>query len=370
MSHFSVVVCLEDKDGTLARAVTVERDGFQGVIRGAVEHRLTGVLAPYDENLEVDPYRDYEDGGPEDYWLYRSLKTAVEDERNGTGIKPYKPDEIGWSSSSSKETPDDQRVEIAKRAALFRTLPEPATWESLKDAYELLYPGESGDFPEVDPEDNRAYRMTTSNPDSKWDYWRIGGRWGGKVAYRAECALEVIHAERGWDSPDDIPLLRCDGGPKRALDLAVMRDEAGEAARKTYREYHSLVDALPEARPWSAFRARLEDGSGYTIDRARAEYHSQPRVRALQGTDFRHHDDPIAEFGTDIAVCAEKARAGAVPGFATVTLDGKWMAPGRMGWFAATDATDSTRIGYWEAANAYIDSLPDDAWLVVVDCHV
>lgn len=53
-----------------------------------------------------------------------------------------------------------------------------------------------------------------------------------------------------------------------------------------------------------------------------------------------------------------------------VTLDGKWMAPGRMGWFAATDATDSTRIGYWETANAYIDALPDDAWLVVIDCHV
>ena len=370
MSHFSVTVCLDDKDGSLARAAVVAGGGFGGAIRAAVERRLEGVLAPFDENLEVEPYRDYEEGGPEDYWLHSSLKRADEDDRNGTGILPYEPGAIGWSSSSSKETPDEQRVEIAKRAALFRTPPEPVTWESLKDAYDLLYPGESDDFPEVDPGDYRAYRMSTRNPDAKWDYWRIGGRWGGRFAYRPESAFEVIGTEKGWDSPENIPLLRCDGGPKRALDLAAMREDAAEAARKTYREYHSIVGELPEAQPWRAFYAKVEAGGGYSIDQARADFHAQPRVRAIEGTDFRYRDDPISEFGVSLAICAEKARAGAAPGFAVVTLDGKWMAPGRMGWWAATDATDSTRIGYWEAANAYIDGLPGDAWLVVVDCHI
>lgn len=376
MSHFSVTVCLGDEDGALARAAAVQANGFrptyvgdESSLRRIVEARLEPVLAPYDENLEVTPYRDYEEGGPEEYWLYRSLKRAVEDEANGTGIKPYNPGMIGWSTAESKETPDEQRMKIAKEAALFRTLPEPVTWDSLRDVYGLLYPGEEDDFPEID-ENDRAYKMSTYNPDSKWDYWRVGGRWGGNFTCRPESALEVIGTEKGWDSPGDIPLLRCDGGRKGALDLAAMREDAAEAARKTYREYHSIVDSLPEARPWSAFWARLEDGSGYTIDQARADYRSQPRVQAMDGTDFRWHDDTVAEFSGDIALHAEKARAGAVPGFATVTLDGKWMAPGRMGWFAATDATDSTRIGYWEAANAYIDSLPDDAWLVVIDCLI
>jgi hypothetical protein len=41
-----------------------------------------------------------------------------------------------------------------------------------------------------------------------------------------------------------------------------------------------------------------------------------------------------------------------------------------MGWFAITDATDGSRIQYLEAANAYIESLPDDTWLVTVDMHI
>lgn len=69
-------------------------------------------------------------------------------------------------------------------------------------------------------------------------------------------------------------------------------------------------------------------------------------------------------------VYAEKARAGAVPGFALVTTHGQWMAPGQMGWFGATDASDDSRAGYWKTANAYIEALPDDAWLVAVDCHI
>lgn len=367
MSHFSVVACLDDKDGLLARAVTVAGDGFGGAVRSAVGHRLEGVLAPYDENLEVEAYRDYEEGEPSDYWLYRSLKRAAENERNGTGVLPYKPDALGWGTDFSKETPGEQRVKIAKEAALFRSLPEPVTWEALIDMGGILYP-EDDDRLLVD-DDGRAYRMSTSNPDSKWDYWRIGGRWGAYFPFRAECSGEVIGAERGWDSPEEMAPLHCDGGPKRALDLTAKREDAAVKGRKTYAEYQSVVDGLPEALPWSSFTARIDAG-GYTIQQARADYHAQPRVQAVQHSDFRYRDDVIAECAVDVSLYAERERARAVPGFAVVTLEGKWMAPGRMGWFAATDATDSTRIGYWEAANAYIDALPEDTYLIAVDCHV
>jgi hypothetical protein len=212
--------------------------------------------------------------------------------------------------------------------------------------------------------------MSTYNPDSKWDYWRIGGRWGGQFPFRQEFASQVIMPERGWDSPEEIKLLSCDGGPKRALDLAAMRDAAEEQARKTYATYHALVDHLPEALPWSSFADNISEGTGYTIDQARQEYRNQPRVQAVSGTDFAWGEDVITKFSVPVDLYAEKARAGAVPGFALVTTDGRWMAPGNMGWFAITDANENTRISYWEAANAYVESLPDSAWLVVIDCHI
>jgi hypothetical protein len=297
MSHFTVVVCTEDPE------------------------RLEAALAPFDENLEVEPYRDYEDGEPAEHW---SL---------GKG-----------------------------------TLSGPVTWADVARLYNEKYADDEERM--LVDESGRAYSMSTRNPDAKWDYWRVGGRWGGMFPYRQEHAREVMKPERGWDSPDTIMPLHCDGGPKRALDLDAAREEAAQKARKTWREFHDAVAGTPAALPWATFREMLDTLPGYTIERAREEYRSQPRVQAIDGSDFRHHDDPIAAFAVPVDLFAEKARAQAVPGFATLTLDGRWMAPGRMGWFASTDATDSTRIGYWEAANGYINALPDDAWLIAVDCHI
>jgi hypothetical protein len=370
VSHFKVIVCLDDRDGALARAVTVGKE-FPGAVRSAVENKLETLLAPYDENREAAPYRSYEEGGPEEYWLYRTLKQADEDERNGTGILPYKPDQVGWSSNSSKQTTNEQKVEIARKASLFRSLPEPVTWEAVIDMGKIIYPDEdSSEWPAID-ENDRAYKMSTYNPESKWDWWSIGGRYGARLSYRPEHAGEIVFFERSWDSPtENVGLLRCDGGRKGALDLDAVRDDAAKAAVKIYREYHALVDHLPEALPWRVFADNISEGNGYTIGQAREEYRAQPRVVAVQGTDLVWRDDAISEFGVSEELYENKARAGALPGFALVTTDGRWMEQGRMGWWAMTDATDESRTSYQEAANAYIESLPDDAWLVIVDCHI
>jgi hypothetical protein len=345
MSHFSVVVCLDDP-GNLSEA-----------------------LAPFNENKEVEPYRSYEDGGPNEHWLYRSLERADEDDRNGTGILPYKPDELGWSSDSSKETPEAQRRKIAKDAALFRSLPMPITWVEVVRLHNERYADED-DALLYDDASGRAYTMSTYNPESKWDYWRIGGRWGGYFRHRDGCRDRVIKPKRDWDSPELIAPMAADGGPKAALDLDALREAKASEARKTYIEFHKLVEGTPEALPWSVFADNINPESGYTIHQAREEYHSQPRVVALKGTDFRWHDDAIATFQQPENLYVEKERARAVPGYALLTLDGKWMAPGRMGWFGMSSDQESDRIGYWEAANAYIESLPDSTWLIAVDCHI
>lgn len=343
MSHFSVIVCT-DNPGS-----------------------LDALMAPWDEGREVEPYRDYEAGGPSEYWLYRSLKRAADDFASGGGIKPYKPDDLGWSSSSSKKTPEAQREEQRVDAELFHSLPDPITWADIARIHNERYPDE-GD-PLYVAEDGRAYTMSTYNPDSKWDYWRIGGRWSGYFPYRDGHARLVIKAGGGWDSPDIQPR-HCDGGPKGALDLAALREEKAAEARKLYAGWQELVRDTPDALPWSAFADNISPEHGYTIDQAREEYHSQPRIQAIKGSDFSHYDDPVTEFGKPEALYVETQRARAVPGYAVVTLDGRWMSPGKMGWFGMSSDGPGDRIGYWEAANAYIDALEDSAHLIALDCHI
>lgn len=305
MSHFTVVVCTPGPD------------------------HLDALLAPFDENLEVAPFCDYEDGGPSDHWAVSSL-------RKNAGLNP-----------------DDATL----------------TWAQVAEAHNRRYGDET---PLLLNDDGRACTMSTRNPQAKWDYWRVGGRWGGYFACRPGCTRLTIKPQARWDSPDIKPG-RCDGGPKRALDLDGMRDERAAEARLRYAEYAGLVKDTPEALPWHTFSDNISPENGYTLEQAREEYHSQPRMQALKGTPFDEPfgDDPAEEFGGKSEQrYAEIARARAVPGFATVTTDGRWMAPGRMGWFAAHDDSEGDRIGYWEAANAYIGGLSDDTWLIAVDCHI
>ena len=347
MSHFSVVVCIDDPK------------------------RLDDVMAPWDENREVEPYRNYEDGGPADHWFYGSLQRAAEDYASGGGIKPYKPDEFGWSSASSKKTPAQQREEQRADAELLATLPSPVTWAALARAYNERYDGE-GETPLLVSEDGlRGYTMSTYNPESKWDYWTIGGRWSGYFRYREGCRGAVLLPEGGrWDAPKDISPRACNGGQKRHLDLDGLRTDKAAEARKTYREWQEVTAGTPDALPWSVFTDNISEGGGYTIERAREEYHSQPRVQAIQNTDFRWNDDPIAEFAVPEELYVEReGRARAVPGYATVTTDGRWMAPGKMGWFGMSTDQEGDRFGYWEAANAYIEGLDDDIYLIALDCH-
>lgn len=86
--------------------------------------------------------------------------------------------------------------------------------------------------------------------------------------------------------------------------------------------------------------------------------------------EFRWHDDAVGQFSIPEKLYIARETARAVPGYALLALDGRWMAPGKMGWWGVSSETDSDLIGYWETANAYIEALSATTFLVALDCHV
>lgn len=315
------------------------------------------LLAPYDENVRVAPRRSYEEGEASSYWYYESLKRDWE---------------------KALETPAGQDPELEKRARRYLEFSDPPTWAEVVRLHNA-YLDEDGDermyLDEELPGGPRAYTMTTYNPDSKWDWHEVGGRWRGSLRYRPGMADEVLNADTGPSEsgfgfdPATISPLHCDGGPKRALDLEATRQEAEDKARKLAEDFAALTQGTPLLRPWAEFLARKEAEEGYTIEQARKDYHSQPGILALKDSDFRWADEPW-KYQRPVDVQVAEARAAAIPGYALLRRDGTWLEPGRMGWWAMSDATEDSRALYREAANAYVDALPDDAWLVMVDCHI
>lgn len=224
---------------------------------------------------------------------------------------------------------------------------------------------------EVSPYQEKDGTMSTYNPDSKWDWFTVGGRWGGTLLYKEGHNSEVILPERQWSSPEKFRFYSCDGGRKRALDLEKMRDSAAAEARETFREYEALTAGTPEALPFRVFGDNISEGNGYTAEQARAEYRAQPRIEKLKGTKFdRLFSDLVEEFEAGEDEYARRASASAVPGYALLTLEREWIAPGEMGWFGMSTDGQGDRDEYTRVANEYIDRLPDSTWLILVDCHI
>jgi hypothetical protein len=392
MSHFTVTVCLSDEDGMLARAIEISKTDAapQAFLREVIEQRLADALAPFDENAVGEPHRDYENGEPGEHWIIRSVRSgadshaqlmargamALAQERVVERIPvTMRGREQGDQLALALEAVTEAAVGWARDAEQAATLPGHVTWADVARLHNERYSAEDGDAEMLLAEDGRAYTMSTYNPDSKWDWYAIGGRWTGYFPYKGKFARQVITGEPGLMT-DQAKGGHCDGGPLSALDLAGLREAKATEARVLYGTYLKAIEGTPPARSWKYFREQVSEvggATGYTVDQARDEYHSQPRVQKLEATEeFRgwFSQDPIEEFAIPEKLYVARRVAQAVPGYATLTADGRWMAHGDMGWFGMSNDEESSRIGYWEVANAYIESLPETAWIIAVDCHI
>jgi hypothetical protein len=378
MSHFSVLVAIP------APVDLTKLDSVIGEI-----------MAPWDETTPVAPYKVYEEGGPENYWWVSAVRRGAKLHAEGAPVEVPTPNQGRFMPGkiyragmylTPQEFIEAERTERAEDAVWAEKLGEHPTWGDVVRLYrEKYHPGteiarlgdvDPDDLPQgllYDPEEEKAFEWSTYNPASKWDYWRIGGRWAGGYFKVKSNAPGLIQANSSWDSPTGRkPGLRADGGPKRLLDLDGMREEAMVAAGARYDKWIKLSGEHLTAKAWSQFRAEVE-AELITIEQAREIYHAQPVVQAWKKVDgdSLFGECPLDEFGISREEYTERAYNGAVSGYAFVSLEGEWIAPGRMGWFGMSSDSEGDRIGYNAAVNLYLkDQLGDDDYLVVLDCHI
>lgn len=158
-----------------------------------------------------------------------------------------------------------------------------------------------------------------TNPNAKWDWWVVGGRWSG-----------MLLTNRGqWVNQCKI----------REIDFEAMRQKKEDSARKEYASAHAII-AGREIPKWSDYSERFED-----IDKAREEYGSLSVIkdwRASQGPF-----DSIEDYAVSEDEYVLKARRSAGKTFAIVK-DGVWYERGSMGWWGCvSDEKGLSEIGRW-----------------------
>lgn len=188
-----------------------------------------------------------------------------------------------------------------------------------------------------------------TNPDSKWDWYRVGGRWSDFFLLKSGS--------------------RADRASKGQIDFEAMRYEAEAEAAS---EWDEMAKARLKAgvtgldwRSWQETRDAVAD-----IEEAREAFRSQPAVKAMLETELGKgfFMRSVDEFRCEREVYIQKARDKAIVTYAFVK-DRKWAQKGEMGWWGISlKEMDQADWNRW--FNEQIDALPDDAVLTLVDCHI
>lgn len=321
------------------------------VVGPSTNEELAEMLAPYDENKDVGPYRDYMEGEAKDHWFMQSLRKDLETVEQAAAADPE----------------DELDKDVAKAAqSIISNLDEP-TWEEFVSVYNLRF-DDPADRIHYDEKTGRAYELTSYNPDSKWDWYEVGGRWAGTLRLKGERVGDLNYSW-GWkDVPEDERpgKNRADKAQLKDIDLDGWREEARVRAEAAYDEWEKFT-ALHGEHPrwdWKANEHRYQE--------YREEYNNDPVVRAARVyfKDKGMFFNAGTEFGGKTREQYVQSQVnGAVPCYAMLSDEG-WVAPGKMGWFGVSTDEDSDREVYFAKVNEYLDTLDPETWITVVDCHI
>ena len=229
----------------------------------------------------------------------------------------------------------------------------------------------------VDEQGNVVKTVDRTNPNKKWDWYQIGGRWNGYFKLKP-MAMGIVGAPGLQTMNSDyVPVdeaTRADILMKGDIDIEGMRWEAGEEAAKTYNLFLEVTRDLPLPLTWKQCQERNQTGEFHEngepkVDwaAAREQYNSQPMIEALRSNRETIWFD-VENFMCSKETYIERARNGALATFAVVK-DGKWYQRGNMGWWGMV-SDEEDRDTWYKQFSDLIDGLPDNTMLTVVDCHI
>lgn len=215
----------------------------------------------------------------------------------------------------------------------------------------------------VHPDGTVVRVVDRTNPNAKWDWYELGGRWtgflklvAGSVGTVGSPGLMTTPAREGY----------ADAALIGKVDVEGMRAEQGARAAE---RFDRLAPILRDARipSWS----EILEKHGDDIDAARREYHDDPVYKALVAKDRDLH----WEWDLRAFLCngnrdefVARARRGALVTYAVVK-GGEWYQRGEMGWFGM--AKDEIDEETWATEfEKLIDGLPPETLISVFDCHI
>lgn len=215
------------------------------------------------------------------------------------------------------------------------------------------------------------------NPNKKWDWWQVGGRWRG--FYPVKSGVEkVVGAPGVFDNESDgvADVVKID---QIDMDAVVAKErEAFDKFKMERLQYLAgeRFDMFEGPRSWMLDLGllRVEQDPGAAISPGEVQVgrtwgEDNPRFAKETGEGGRARWRDVAKVLTDEQL--EKYRCAFNPLQTYAALDDRgWYQPGNVGWWASTDHTPETYMAYTEAFQSFFRKTGPGDLLVVVDCHI
>lgn len=237
------------------------------------------------------------------------------------------------------------------------------------------------DFHGYEIEGDKIGRWT--NPNRKWDWWVVGGRWSGLLRSTVNGIKGSPGLMGAQYDPNGIDICR-----RGDLDLEAMKVERVRQRELMFSEGLKRYRKQPEANASITIEMLKNDAAAYSMAVADARSAWESAGQPGRFADFIDTADTSAAavlrrlretyghlFSWDVELPEGTADADewikaapAVSAFAVVK-DGQWFEKGEMGWWACV--SNEKPEAEWQAQlDELVLTLPDDAWLTVVDCHI
>ncbi|MCD1124847.1 hypothetical protein LPW36_02150 [Jinshanibacter sp. LJY008] len=202
---------------------------------------------------------------------------------------------------------------------------------------------------QLDEDGEVAKVVRRTNPNAKWDWFVLGGRW-----------RDFFKLKNGGFA---------DSAMKIDIDFDGMTSQAAEDAKTEYQAFADAIAGMEFPKTWPEMML----GNTGSIDELRKAYASQPAVEAVRQA-VRDKKLPFTfqcsfdYYGRNIDEYVKKCQAQCLTTYA-VTMDGQWYARGEMGWFGLS-SNEMTETEWNQKVAEMIAALPDDTVLSVYDCHI
>lgn len=188
---------------------------------------------------------------------------------------------------------------------------------------------------------------STYNPNSKWDWYQIGGRFDGELMLTEEGRLNAVdEIKRKYCTDIDIKNLREDFHYMRYVNSAPLK----------YIQWFIPLSPTEKEKIRRWWEINIYDMPLKEGEEKDKYFFYKPE----------YYERRYKDAETDIKV------KEAVNFFAVITPDGKWYAPSNMGWWACTDGEPEDELKWdLEFYDRFIKSnLDSDLICTVVDCHI